>query len=244
MSLREREFQPRGRSGRNAGGRLTGILSGLLLILFGALSTVAIELATGIIQPAQLVALVTGGNPAAVAPKPAAVAEQAAPASPVTPAVPATPSTPATPAAAATPKVVRETTFGDWRFYCVEASKPICSIMQQLRVSDTGAAVFVWTIVQDGRGGLVGVWQVPETVQLSSGLTLDAGTPQPVVMPFEGCGNGSCRVMGNLTPGFIQALSDTATLSASVVLTNQQNVKFPLSAKGLKEALAELQKEP
>lgn len=243
MSLREREFQPRRRSRDRAGGRLTGILSGLLLILFGALSTLAIELATGIIQPAQLVALVTGGNPAAAVQAPAAVAEQVAPAAVPTPAAPATPAAPpSTPAAATTPKVVREATFGDWRFYCVEASKPICSIMQQLRVSDTGAAVFVWTIVQDGRGGLVGVWQVPETVQLSSGLSLDAGTPQPVVMPFEGCGNGSCRVMGNLTPGFIQALSDAPTLSASVVLTNQQNVKFPLSAKGLKEALAELQK--
>lgn len=213
------------------------ILTSILLIMIGALGTVAIELATGILLPAQLVALVTGAGPAAV-PGQAAVVEQAVPASP------ATPTTPATPAAVATPKVVREATFGDWRFYCVEASKPICSIMQQLRVSDTGAAVFVWTMVQDGRGGLVGVWQVPETVQLSSGLSLDAGTPQPVVMPFEGCGNGSCRVMGNLTPGFIQALSDATTLSASVVLTNQQNVKFPLSAKGLKEALAELQKQP
>lgn len=214
------------------------ILASTLLILIGALGTVAIELATGILQPAQLVALVPGAGPAAAVPGPAAVVEQVAPASA------ATPVTPAAPAAATTPKVVRETTFGDWRFYCVEASKPICSIMQQLRVSDTGAAVFVWTMVQDGRGGLVGVWQVPETVQLSSGLSLDAGTPEPVVMPFEGCGNGSCRVMGNLTPGFIQTLSDAKTLSASVVLTNQQNVKFPLSANGLKEALAELQKQP
>jgi len=238
MSLKEREFQPRGRSRRSFGDRLLVILTSMLLILLGALGTVAIELATGILQPAQLVALATGAAPAAAVPSPAAVAEQVAPASA------AAPATPPKPASAATAKVVRETTFGDWRFYCVEASKPICSIMQQLRVSDTGAAVFVWTIVQDGRGGLVGVWQVPETVQRSSGLSLDAGTPQPVVMPFEGCGNGSCRVMGNLTPGFIQALSDATTLSASVVLTNQQNVKFPLSAKGLKEALAELQKEP
>lgn len=237
MSLKEGEFQSRSRSRQSSGGRPIVILTSILLIMIGALGTVAIELATGILLPAQLVALVTGAGPAAV-PGQAAVVEQAVPASP------ATPTTPATPAAVATPKVVREATFGDWRFYCVEASKPICSIMQQLRVSDTGAAVFVWTMVQDGRGGLVGVWQVPETVQLSSGLSLDAGTPQPVVMPFEGCGNGSCRVMGNLTPGFIQALSDATTLSASVVLTNQQNVKFPLSAKGLKEALAELQKQP
>lgn len=238
MSLNEREFQPRGRTRQSSGGKLIVILTSILLILIGALGTVAIGLVTGIVQPAQLVALVTGSGPVAAVPAPAVVAEQAAPAAV------ATPATPAAPAAATTPKVVREATFGDWRFYCVEASKPICSIMQQLRVSETGAAVFVWTMVQDGRGGLVGVWQVPETVQLSSGLSLDAGTPQPVVMPFEGCGNGSCRVMGNLTPGFIQTLSDAKTLSASVVLTNQQNVKFPLSAKGLKEALAELQKQP
>lgn len=235
MSLKEQELQPRRQSRRSFGGRLIVFLASILLILIGALGTVAIELATGIVRPAQLVALVTGAPPSATVPAPTAVVEQVAP-------TPAT--TPATPASVATPKVVREATFGDWRFYCVEASKPICSIMQQLRVSDTGAAVFVWTMVQDGRGGLVGVWQVPETVQLSSGLSLDAGTPQPVVMPFEGCGNGSCRVMGNLTPGFIQTLSDAKTLSASVVLTNQQNVKFPLSAKGLKEALAELQKQP
>ena len=235
MSLKEQEFQPRRRSRQSLGGRLIAILTSILLILIGALGTVAIELATGIVLPAQLVALVTGAWPAAPVAVPPAVAEQVAPASA---------TTPATPAPVATPKVVREATYGDWRFYCVEASKPICSIMQQLRVSDTGAAVFVWTMVQDGRGGLVGVWQVPDTVQMSSGLSLDAGMPQPVVMPFEGCGNGSCRVMGNLTPGFIQSLSDAKTLSASVVLTNQQNVKFPLSAKGLKEALAELQKQP
>jgi len=186
----------------------------------------------GLVSPGQLASLFAGAGagpdlaPQQVAAPPVAVA------------------TPAEPAAQQA-RVLREETFGDWRFLCVEAvegATPNCSATQQLRVAETGAAVFVWRIFQDGHGGLVGFWQVPETVLVSAGLTLDAGTSQPLVIPFESCGGGSCQVVANLAPDFIATLSGAKTLSASVVLANRQSLKFPLSPNGLADALAALSK--
>ena len=138
--------------------------------------------------------------------------------------------------------MVHDQAFGDWRFVCVQApdATESCSAIQQLRVAETGAAVFVWRIMQDGRGGLVGIWQVPETVLHAAGLLLDAGTPQPVAIPFETCGDGSCQAMANLTPAFIEKLSSAKTLSASVILTNRKPLKFPVSPTGLVDAIRAL----
>lgn len=231
-------------SGRG-GSRAWGLLTGALLVVLGFLIAVGVGVGTGLVSQGQLVALFTGGNaasapPATVTAPPAATPAAVADAAASTAATPAA-ATPAAPQ----PKVVRDEAFGDWRFVCLEATNGAnqsCSISQQLRVAETGNAVFVWRIVQDGRGGLVGVWQVPETVLLSAGLTLDAGTPKPITMPFDNCGGGSCRAIASLAPDFIEKLSAAQTLSASVVLSNRQNLKFPLSQKGLADALKALAK--
>ncbi len=218
--------------GRGSRTGLSGLLSGALLVLFGFLVAVLAGVVTGIVSLEQVAARFGGGD--AVAALPAAEGAAAVEATPAVAAV--VPGTPE-------PRVLHEETFGDWRYFCVEGVQglaPVCTALQQLRVAETGAAVFVWRIVQDGRGGLVGIWQVPGTVRLSAGLTLDAGGPKPLVIPFESCGAGSCQVVGNLAPDFIETLSNAKTLSASLVLTNRENVKFPLSPKGLREALAAL----
>jgi invasion protein IalB len=240
MQLTEPEHVQRRRSrsgqGGGSGSGALNILSGLLLIVLGALIAVVVGVLTGVVSPGQLVGLSTGVEASAAPdppPQPASAVETVAP-------VPAaTPTPPADPQA----RVARDETFGDWRFVCLEPDEGAtasCSASQRLRVAETGAAVFVWRIVQDGQGGLVGIWQVPETVLLAAGLTLDAGTPQPLTIPFESCGGGSCQAVANLAPDFIEKLSSAQTLSASVVLTNRQTVKFPLSPTGLPDALAAL----
>ena len=220
--------------------RLASILSALMLVLLGFLIAVALGMFTGVLSPTQLVALVRGEDisPAPV-PTPSATAQDLAPESPDG----STPGAAAAGPAAQPARVLREETFGDWRFFCLEGAAgaaPTCSAVQQLRVAETGAPVFIWRISQSGNGGLVGIWQVPETVLLSAGMTLDAGGPQPLVVPFESCGGGTCQVVANLAPDFIATLAAAETLSASVVLSNRQNLKFPLSSAGLADALAAL----
>jgi len=235
-SDRDRLTEPQEKSGANGMGVWAlRVLGGGLLILLGFAIAIVGVLA-GLISQGQLMALFTGADPDAIA-RTAAAQQVSTPlqepaASGELPANPAT-----------EPRVLRDETYGDWRFVCVEAvagAAANCSATQQLRIAESGAAVFVWRIVQDGRGGLVGVWQVPETVMLSAGLTLDAGTAQPIVMPFETCGGGSCQVVANLAPDFITTLSGAETLSASVVLSDNQRLTFPLSAEGIFEALSAL----
>jgi invasion protein IalB len=216
---------------RGIGASLLGLLGSAALIVLGfAIAIVGVM--AGVISRGQLLALFAGADPASL--PPGAATQPASP-----PAVAATSPAPAAQQA----RRLRDETFGDWRFICIEGTAgaaPVCAATQQLLVAQSGAPVFVWRMVQDGQGGLVGIWQVPETVQLAAGLTLNAGTPQPVVLPFDSCGAGSCQVASKLTPDFIAALAATTTLSASAVLKNGQNVTFPLSPTGLADALAAL----
>ena len=240
-------YRPLPEEPRGAGSRVLSAFLGVLLICLGALIAIAIGVFTGVVTPSDIQTLVAATRPSSAA----SVTQQRPAAAPVAAPAASQATTPAQaqPAAAqstpSTARVVKEQTFGDWRYVCVEAvpgATPNCSIMQQLKLADTDSVVFVWRIAQDGRGGLVGAWQVFAPVPLAAGLTLDAGTPQPLVMPYESCGNGSCQVTGNLTPDFIRAISAASTLSASVVLENRQSLKFPLSGNGLSAALAALSK--
>jgi invasion protein IalB len=228
--------QRRSKQGGGIGAWALNIFVGTLLIVLG-FAIALVGVLAGLISQGQLIALLAGADPA---PPRSAPQQGSAPA--VEAEVSATAEPPAVPAAQQA-RVLRDETFGDWRFVCVEAAEGApanCSAIQQVLVAETGAAVFVWRIVQGARGGLVGIWQVPETVLLAAGLTLNAGTPQPLVIPFESCGGGSCQVVANLAPDFIESLSRAETLSASVVLTNRQSLTIPLSPDGLVDALAAL----
>ncbi len=237
LTEQPRHRRRRSRQGGGVGARALAIFAGMLLIVLGFAIAIVGVLA-GVISQGQLIALFNGTSPSA-APPPAAVAAVSAPAAVATES-PEPAASPA-PTAEQPPRVLRDEAFGDWRFVCIEAAgASTCSATQQLLVAETGAAVFVWRIAQDGHGGLVGIWQAPETVLLSAGLTLEAGTPQPIVMPFDSCGGGSCQVVANLAPDFLEALSGAASLSASVTLANGQHLTFPLSHDGIVDALAAL----
>jgi invasion protein IalB len=147
--------------------------------------------------------------------------------------------------APAAPKLVRQETYGDWMLNCLQPSGSTtasCSIMQQLVDNKSGAPVFVWRLVQDGKGGLSAVWQAPEMVLLTRGITIDAGTPKPIVVPYQSCGNGSCSAVAGLDAGFVETLQKAAKIQASIVLTNGRELAFPISPKGLVDAIAALNK--
>ena len=104
------------------------------------------------------------------------------------------------------------------------------------------APVFLWRIVQDGKGGFVGVWQTPTGVLVNRGILLDAGTPQPIAIPFEYCGQGGCEATGNLASDFLESLGKAQKASATIFGRNGKGLTFQLSVKGLGDGLAELMK--
>ena len=143
----------------------------------------------------------------------------------------------------AQPTVVKSETYGDWLYNCLEQpqTKEVrCSISQSLSEAESKAAVFLWRIAQDGKGGFVGTWQTPTGVLLSRGIMLEAGTPKPITIPYETCSDGGCRAVAGLAPDFLETLSKTETASATIFKRNGEGVKLALSVKGLADGLAAL----
>ena len=142
------------------------------------------------------------------------------------------------------PKVVKQETYGDWVSTCLEApqSKEVrCSIAQQLVDSTSKTPVFVWQIRQDGKGGLIASWQTPRSVLLNRGIAIDAGSPKPIVVPFETCGQRYCRAVGAISPEYIALLSKAEKATATFVLRNGKPATLQLSVKGLADGLVALQ---
>ncbi len=96
--------------------------------------------------------------------------------------------------------------------------------------------------MQDGKGGLIGIWQTPTGVMVNRGIVLDAGTPKPIAIPFEFCGQGACEATGNLAPDFLDSLAKAQKASATIYGRGDKGLNFPLSVKGLSDGLAELRK--
>jgi len=163
---------------------------------------------------------------------------------PLTPApvpVPA-PQAPAPANAPPPPKVINQKTYGDWVYSCLAFAngKTVCSISQTLSDAATKKPVFLWRIGQDGKGGLIGIWQSPTGVLVGRGIVLDAGTPKPIAIPFEFCGQGGCEATGNLAADFLASLSKAQKASATIFQRDGKGVTFPLSVKGLADGLAAL----
>lgn len=141
------------------------------------------------------------------------------------------------------PTVLRREAMEDWIFACVQlpnSQEQRCGISQQLSHSESGATLFVWRITQDGRGGFVGEWETPTGLVVGRGIVLDAGTDQPVAIPFQACTQSGCIAVANLAPDFIEALSGAREASATVVPIGSQPVRLVLSVKGLAAGLAAL----
>lgn len=142
--------------------------------------------------------------------------------------------------AQARPEVTAEQAYGDWVYRCLKepgGDGQTCSISQRIAREADKRTIFSWRIMQDGKGGLVSVWQVPSGVLLSRGLELDTGLDKPIVVPFQSCGNSRCQAVAGLAPEFVETLSGLKTVSAKVYLQDGKAVDMPLSADGLAAAL-------
>ncbi len=147
------------------------------------------------------------------------------------------------PATTPPPKVVKQENYGDWLYSCVEVPDnggTACAISQRIARADTKQAVFLWRINQDGKGGFVSVWQTPTDILVGRGLTIDAGTPKPLVIPFELCTSRGCQAGANVDPSFLDALGKADKATAKLFLINGQSVTIKVSVKGLSDALAKL----
>jgi invasion protein IalB len=143
--------------------------------------------------------------------------------------------------------VTARETYGDWVYTCVElpaGDETRCGIVQQLLNKETGAGVFVWRIAQDGKGGLVSEWQTPTGIVVGRGIVLDAGTEEPITIPFQACTPTGCVAVANLAADFVETLSRTESASAVVFPIGGQGVRLILSVKGLAESLVALGHTP
>jgi invasion protein IalB len=142
--------------------------------------------------------------------------------------------------------VTKNQTFGDWIYTCVKAqpdAKEQCSIVQQLSETSTKAPLFLWRIMAGDKGALVGEWQTRTGIMVDRGLTLDAGTEKPIVIPFQLCTPTGCQAVANLAPDFVDSLSKATKASATVFPIGAKGIQLTLSVKGLSDALAAL-KQP
>lgn len=220
---------------RRKSGLMLPLILGLLLVavvggLGWGISSGMISLSGDLLAPRNAAVAEAAGTPAAATPAAAteAPAETAA----------------ATAAAAPAPVATREEAFEDWRLTCVagEAGADVCTLMQRLADSASGNPLFIWRISQNGQGGLVGVWQTPEIVLLTRGVYLDVGTPEPLLIPYERCGGGSCLAVATLAPDLVQTITAAEKITVGYVLTDGRQMTFPMSPKGLAAGLAELAK--
>ncbi len=141
-------------------------------------------------------------------------------------------------------EVTKTATYGDWIYTCVKVPnvpEARCGISQQLSDAKSKAPLFLWRIVQDGKGGYVGEWQTRSGIMVDRGIVMEAGTDKPVTVPFEACLPEGCRAVAKLTPDAIAAIGKAQSASATVFPVGSQPVKLTLSVKGLSDALAALQ---
>jgi invasion protein IalB len=198
---------------------------------------IALSLAAGLGALAQ-----TGPSGVAIVQPAAAASTVPTPAPRPTPDAKATPTSPAPNAPANAPKVTNKKTYGDWIYTCLNFpnAQVRCSIEQTLSSSETKKPVFQWRIAQDGKGGLVGIWQTPTGVLVNRGMVLDVGTPKPIVIPFEYCAPGGCEAIGNLAADFLATLAKTEKASATLYGRDGKPNNYLFSVKGLSAGLAAL----
>ncbi len=213
-------------------GVLAVLVLGIVVVLFSGV--IALDTSTGSqAAPAKPAAGSfdgsTGGGAASPAPRPRPAAGGAA--------------APAVGAPAGPPPTVK--TYADWVYTCqtaAGATAASCAIVQQLSDTKSKATIFVWRIARGSDGALVSSWEMPTGVLVNRGMVLDAGTPQPIVVPYTACTSQHCEAIANLAPDFIATLSGTAKASATIFSVDGNGLSFPFSVNGLKDALAALQK--
>jgi invasion protein IalB len=149
--------------------------------------------------------------------------------------------------APAKPVVTKTQAYGDWIYTCVKQkesdAKAQCSIVQQLSDTQSKAPLFLWRIAAADKGAMVAEWQTRTGIMVDRGITLDAGTEKPIVIPFQLCTPTGCQAVANLAPDFIATLSKAQKATATVFPIGAKGIQLTLSVKGLPDALAAL-KQP
>ena len=94
---------------------------------------------------------------------------------------------------------------------------------------------------EDGKGGFVSTWQTPTDIFVGRGLTIEAGTPKPLVIPFQLCTTRGCQAVAGVEKGFLDTFAKTDKATAKFVIINGREITINVSVKGLPDALAQLE---
>jgi invasion protein IalB len=222
---------------------LVAILVALIIVAVGLGAAIYLQTMSG--HTARVAAgPAPASTPAASTPAPAS---SPAPAPALKPTLTQAPAPDAPAAADQTPpppKVVKQETYGDWIYSCIEmpdSGATVCGIAQQISVAKTKQTLFLWRIGEDGKGGFVSTWQTPTDVFVGRGLTIEAGTPKPLVIPFQLCTTRGCQAIAAVDKSFLDAFAKTDKATAKFVIINGREIAINISVKGLPDALAQLE---
>ncbi|GKX34810.1 MAG: hypothetical protein MnENMB40S_24280 [Rhizobiaceae bacterium MnEN-MB40S] len=132
---------------------------------------------------------------------------------------------------------------GAWDYSCTDepASARQCSISQSVTEGANGSLAFAWTITADPEGNMSAVWRTRTGVKVSRGIIIEAGTPKPIVLPFEDCTPRFCLSRANLAPDFVTTLKSATTASATITSVNGAPMTFQIDTDGLADGLTLLQ---
>ncbi|MBW8635946.1 invasion associated locus B family protein [Hoeflea sp. WL0058] len=132
---------------------------------------------------------------------------------------------------------------GAWDYSCTDepASARQCSISHSVKEGANGSLAFAWTITADPEGNMSAVWRTRTGVKVSRGIIIEAGTPKPIVLPFEDCTPRFCLSRANLAPDFVTMLKSATTARATITSVNGAPMTFQIDTDGLADGLTLLQ---
>ena len=132
---------------------------------------------------------------------------------------------------------------GAWDYSCTDepASARQCSISQSITEGANGSLAFAWTITADPEGNMSAVWRTRTGVKVSRGIIIEAGTPKPIVLPYEDCTPRFCLSRANLAPDFVTTLKSATTARATITSVNGAAMTFQIDTDGLADGLTLLQ---
>lgn len=130
---------------------------------------------------------------------------------------------------------------GDWRHSCLtrDDGARACSIVQTLLHKETRSLLLSWRIVMDGRS-LTSIWQTPRNVVPGRGLRIDAGLPDPVMLPYQGCNASHCVASIRLPDDLADGLKNVPSLAVTMILADGQPLRLPISTRGLAAGIEDL----
>ncbi len=148
---------------------------------------------------------------------------------------------PMTPAASDAIERIQATSgeaIGDWIYDCPATLTDgrDCTLSQQVSDAD-GAVAFSWVISIDPMGRFSAKWQVATGIMVNRGIVLDAGTPQPIRLPYAFCVSGYCEASANLAEDFVTTLSTITGATATVQPVEGQALFYVISTRGLADGL-------